>query len=80
MLGYIYVNGIAAISFIVYMWILLHPEPLPEPGELDQDQLYIARTGDSVLIFHNENLIYLKVVDSVYMDFRDSTMMSIDLE
>ena len=80
MLGHILVNGIVTISFIAYTWILVHPEPLPEPGELDRDQLSIARKGDSTLIFHNENLIYLKVADSVHMDDRDSTMMGIDLE
>ena len=80
MLGHILVNGIATASFIVYMWIILHPDPLPEPTDLDQDQLSVARTGDSILIFHNENLIYLKIADSVYIDFRDSTMMAIDLE
>lgn len=80
MLGHILVNGIATASFIVYMWIILQPDPLPEPTDLDQDQLSVARTGDSTFIFHNENLVYLKVADSVYIDFRDSTMMAIDLD
>jgi len=80
MLGYILVNGIATISFVVYLWIILHPEPLPEPSDIQEDQLSVARIGASTLIFNNECLIYLKVKDSVHLDLRDSTMMSIDLD
>jgi hypothetical protein len=80
MIGHMLVNGIATISFVVFMWVLLHPEPLPEPAELDKDELSVARTGDSTLIFHNEHLIYLKVGDSVYLDLKDSTLNSMDFD
>ena len=80
MLGHILVNGIATISFIILMWILLRPEPMLEPMDVNSDQLLVSRSGDSTLIFHNENIIFIKVKDSVYLDLRDSTMMNIDLE
>jgi len=80
MLGHIYVNGIAVISFVVYLWMLLHPKPLPGPEELDGDEVQIGKTGDSTFIYLNEGIIYLKVADSVHLDLRDSTMMSIDLD
>lgn len=71
----IIVNGINTIGIVLTILIVFQREPKSEIHNKNSDEWRVEQNGDSSVLYHNDNLIYLRVADSVYMDFRDSDLI-----
>jgi hypothetical protein len=47
---------------------------------IEADELMVAKTGDSTMMYLNENLVFLKIEDAVHLDLRDAAMKKVDLK
>ena len=70
-LGYLIVSGINTLIFVGGMYLLLYPPFNTESTEELSDEISIEHRGDSTLMFHNSNLIYVEIGDSVILDLKN---------
>lgn len=68
--GILLTNMVAILSFILVIYNSLHEEK--DSAAERGDEISISENGDTTIMYHNKNIIYMKVKDSVLLNFIDS--------
>ena len=72
--GIIFTNTVAVVSFVLVLYRILHEER-DTVAEEAGDEISMSQNGDTTILYHNENIIYMKVQDSVLLNFIDSARL-----
>lgn len=60
-------------TYLIFYFAIIRPYQTDTVREIPEDRLTTSINGDTATIDNNGQIIYLKVKDSVYLDFTDST-------
>ena len=62
-------NVVAVLSFALWFYSVVYQDNghLPE----EQDEISMSQNGDTTILYYNDNIVYMKVRDSVFLNFID---------
>jgi hypothetical protein len=71
--GVIFANTIALLIFVAVIYTIVHEETEPdrEPGR----EITVSTNGDTTTVYHYQNIVFMKVKDSVLLNFIDSAKL-----
>lgn len=79
MKGVIWTNFVMSFGFIVFMAYILRDETGAGRSEdIGEERIVIETSGDTTIIYHGGSPVYMKVKDSVLLDFIDSAKVNWD--
>lgn len=68
--GILLTNALAVVSFILVIYTILREEG--EGVTEVREEISMSKNGDTTILYHNDNIIHMKVRDSVLLNFIDS--------
>lgn len=68
--GIILSNAVATLSVVLWFYSVMYRES-PRIAE-EHEEITMSRTGDTTTLYYNDNTIYMKVQDSVLLNFIDT--------
>jgi len=68
--GIIITNSIIILSCFLYVAIPIYIDS-QEKTTVESEKVHTEINGDTTKLFHNDNLIYMKVKDSIIIDFEN---------
>jgi hypothetical protein len=77
--GTIFTNLLMSLGFILYITnIIINEKADKAEFEKQLDKIRIEESGDTTTMYHGGNIVYMKVKDSVLINFIDSTKIKWD--
>lgn len=70
--GVIAGNAVVIAAFVVVVWYEISRSERAIAGTDRDDQISMSIAGDTTMYYHNDNIIYMKVGDTVLLNFIDS--------
>ena len=74
--GIIFVNLVASVGFTLFMVYIINDATGNSEFEKNTDKIRIEESGDTTTMYHGGSIIYVKVKDSVLINFVDSTTIN----
>ena len=78
--GVILTNLVMSFGFILFMAYIIHDEMDTSEFERNADKTTIGQSGDTTTMYHDGSPVYMKVRDSVLLNFIDSAKVNWDVE
>lgn len=70
--GVLAANAFTILGFMVFTYAIFHSENEPE---VETDSITLSQDGDTTTLRHNGDIVYIKVGDSVLINFIDSSRL-----